>query len=94
MRPQVLVAIDWRDEGLDIGPVINMLTRDESLISATCANEPRTRRTRSGEETFHPLVHRITFDASRTRNTDVHGKGYRHGFLVHIEQPSESEEDA
>lgn len=76
---RVLVAVDWDNDGLDISHVTQRMPAD-SIIAVLSAEQPHWK-------TGAPQpVHRILFDATQIRDTEVHGIGYRFGFLVTIEQ--------
>ena len=75
-----LVAMDWADKGLDPAPVLAFI--GDALISHEVTTTPHWR-------TGKPVVtHLFTFDGLRVRNTEVHGAGYRAGFVSHIESVS------
>lgn len=74
---QTLVAVDWKNEGLDIGRVLGFV--GEALISHEVGEQAHWK---TGEpQTFH----RVTFNSREVRNTEVNGVGYHSGFVVHVE---------
>ena len=75
--PETLVAIDFDRKGVSIAPVLEFV--GDALLHH---REGTTPHWRTGE----PLVtHWVTFDARRVRNTEVHGAGFRAGFVSHVE---------
>jgi hypothetical protein len=75
-RTETLVAFDWNNADLPIGPVLDFLS--DAFVTHTTETRPHW-------NTGAPqLVHLVAFDADRVRNTEVHGAGYRAGFVVHI----------
>lgn len=75
-RVETLVAMDWNDKGLSLDPILAFV--GDALISVTSSTAD------------HPKLgtvpcHRIAFDGRMVRNTEVHGKGYHAGFVVHVE---------
>lgn len=81
IRPETLVALDWESAGRSIQPVLDFIEREApgALIAHEATTVPHFR---TGEPI---LAHRVTFDSRRVRNTSVHGKSYRCGFVSHIE---------
>jgi len=76
MNAQTLVAMNWSGAG-DIRIVLHRLA--DTVIEHV---ETTTPHYKTGE----PIeTHRVTFDANRIRNTNVHGIAYRAGFVSHIE---------
>lgn len=80
-KPQTLVAIDWKNEGLSIDRVLAYV--GDALIGHDVTEQPSNSTKAQPGDT--QTVHRVTFDSRQVRNTDVHGAGYRSGFLVNIE---------
>lgn len=77
--PEVLVAIDWEGENRSIEPVLALLEQSGALLDVTvatvdlgCPPKPRTE-------------YRVTFDRAAIRPAHVHERGYRAGFIVHLE---------
>lgn len=81
MRVEVLVAIDWSDDGLDIEPVRHFV-RSQGGSDALVGVVPVDHVKPSG--VVVPCW-RVSFDADRVRNTEVHGVSYRAGFVSHVE---------
>lgn len=80
-RYETLVAIDWEGTGRSIQPVLDYVARHGEHVLANHWSEPRAHPTTGLTQN----VHYVTFDARQVRNTEVHGAGYRAGFVVHIE---------
>lgn len=82
MRVEVLVAVEYgasEPRPLDIEPVLAQLRRAGGLVGHEVTSIPH-------HASGRPMrTHRVAFDATAIRNTDVHGMGYRAGFLSHIE---------
>lgn len=78
-RPETLVAIDFDGGTLDITPVVEAITAAGAMLDRTVDLDWQDFR-----GVTRPR-HEITFDANVLRNTEVHGIGYRAGFIVHIE---------
>lgn len=77
MKAQTLVAMNHGAGDRSIEPVLRFI--DQALLDHQVITQPHWR-------TKEPnIVHRVTFDADQVRNTEVHGIGYRAGFIVHIE---------
>ena len=77
-KTETLVALDF--DGLDPAPVLAFI--GDALISHEVTTTPHWR---TGEPV---LTHLFTFDGRQVRNTEVHGAGYRAGFVSHIESVS------
>jgi hypothetical protein len=82
VRTQTLVAIDWNGADRDIEPVRHFIRKNggpDALVDVTPVDFTKDR---TGEVVG---CWRVTFDADKVRNTEVHGAGYRAGFVSHIE---------
>jgi hypothetical protein len=83
-KPETLVAIDWSGENLAIDRVLAFV--GDALIAHEVTTQPHA-GTNATADSPRQTVHRVTFDSRQVRNTEVHGAGYRSGFLVNIETP-------
>lgn len=72
------------DGGHDIAPVLERIEREGAFVEYEARGVPHWR----DADRIIP-THLIRFDASKFRNTEVHGLGYRHGFVCHIERDRE-----
>lgn len=80
-RPEVLVAIDYDRRGDEpLWAVLDELDNAGALLAHDVEQMPHPTRPDADPLT----VHRVSFDARRYRNTEVHGLGYRAGYVVHI----------
>lgn len=79
MTEQVLVAVDWENSGRSPEPVLDFLREHDALVAHEVGWQAHWK---TGET---QPVHRFRFDAGKVRNTEVHGVGFRAGFVVHVE---------
>lgn len=79
---QTLEAIDWNDKGLLIHSVVDFIRREggyDALIDVKAAEtDPRLSNGRQVPMWV------VRFDGNKVRNTEVHGKAYRAGFVAGI----------
>lgn len=69
--------MDWDSADLSIQPVLDFV--GDALVGHEIVEVPHWR-------TGAPITtHRVTFDAGVVRNTEVHGKSFRSGFVSNIE---------
>lgn len=78
---RTLVAVDWKDEDLQIDRVVSVV--GEAFVSHSCADEQSNARGAQEGET--KVVHRLTFDARLVRDTEVSGAAFHSGFVSWVE---------
>lgn len=80
MRVRTLVAADYTpDSRLDPQAIRDFIGPD-AMAGETCELVPHFRDKGRMIRTY-----RFEFDANQVRNTEVHGAGYRAGYVVHVE---------
>lgn len=82
VRTETLVAIDWSGADRDIEPVRHFIRATGGADALGKVTPFDFTKDRTGEVV---AAWRVDFDADRVRNTEVHGAGFRAGFVVHIE---------
>jgi hypothetical protein len=78
-RTEVLVAIDWDRKGADLAPVIAAIEAEGALLGVATDEEW------TNWKGVTMTRHEVRFNALKIRNTEVHGLGYRAGFVVNVE---------
>lgn len=76
---QSLVAMNYSGDG-NIERVISFVDKFGALVWVETVQVQHFRDAERFIET-----HRVTFDANKVRNTEVHAAGFGAGFVVHIE---------
>lgn len=71
-RVETLVAIEWDSRNVGVDELIRQLGDAFLSVETTVREDGRKR-------------HALRFDTGLLRNTEAHGKGFRCGFVVHIE---------
>lgn len=80
-RIETLVAIDWDDADRRIDSILDFIRREggpDAYVGAVPFDHVKPNGGTVG-------AWRIQFNARKVRNTEVHGKAYRAGFVSHIE---------
>lgn len=78
-RHQTLVAMNYSGEG-DLARVLDFVKKHDALVSVESVEVEHFR----DKDRIIP-THRVTFDANKVRNTEVHGASFHAGFVSHVE---------